>query len=687
MPELSEMLRAYADEGGPLDLDEVRARVLRHRRKRRALVGAVAAAALVVVAVALVAVGDDGQLRVTSPAGGRPDEFVALGRDGALTVRDSADGEVMRTLAHLSVGGPGQITVSPDGEVFVSRARRHADGECVPAFDTQMEEIVAISVETGQLTAVGRGAWPTVSPDGNHLAYTRPTGGVCRRGEVSDEVVVADLATGAETVLGPPEGYHVAMELSWAPNSRHLALLLQKPDNSSYPHIVDTARATSLGDARPVPMSDSHGWHGYLGADRFLASYLPGQDTTRPSALVALDAATGAEVETLVELDRAQAGWAEADATGGHLIFATTAERGKPAALLRWSRGDAAPRRLAGEALTVAWLTGDTPETPEPGEAPAGWSEVDPGPLSPRQGASLTWTGSEIIVLGGERHRDGAAFDPGTRTWHGIADPPLPAGVAQTTWTGSELLAVTDADGSRHAAAYDPTADRWRTIAAPPPTTHPNLGGVVDPGFYWAEHEAILADAWAAYNPAADQWRPLPTPPPEDPLTQWPRAVAVHDRTLWVLAAQHDTWRLDLDRGSYDRLPALPHDSTIIGDHSDAHVIDGTLYFANEDGRISRFRNGGWETAHPAALPGDGYGPCIPRVLSAGGTVAVDSCGILLVEQPNGVFNDTASIGACCYPALVPTDASIFAWDSNDDTTNDSRAPFKHAYIWKPPKP
>ncbi|MDY6984303.1 MAG: hypothetical protein SV422_14550, partial [Pseudomonadota bacterium] len=70
------------------------------------------------------------------------------------------------------------------------------------------------------------------------------------------------------------------------------------------------------------------------------------------------------------------------------------------------------------------------------------WVRTAPSPLSPRTWTSLTWTGAEIIVLGGTQifrgpladiidpdeslFRDGAAYNPLTDTWRKIADAPSP---------------------------------------------------------------------------------------------------------------------------------------------------------------------------------------------------------------------------------------------------------------------
>lgn len=156
-------------------------------------------------------------------------------------------------------------------------------------------------------------------------------------------------------------------------------------------------------------------------------------------------------------------------------------------------------------------------------------AEIAPAPIVGRSGHSAIWTGSEMIVWGGDDGRssrdDGAAYDPTTDTWRAIAQAPIEARANQAAvWTGSEMLVwgggnrmETFADG----AAYDPTTDTWRRIAAAPRT------GATDPVSVWTGREWILTERQPAsggptredssrllaYDPATDHWRTLPRAP------------------------------------------------------------------------------------------------------------------------------------------------------------------------------
>lgn len=148
---------------------------------------------------------------------------------------------------------------------------------------------------------------------------------------------------------------------------------------------------------------------------------------------------------------------------------------------------------------------------------------IETGPLAPRGGHSVVWTGSEVIVWGGERDEsggelfaDGAAFDPETGTWRVLSESPI-AGRRYhiATWTGTEMLIMggfVRSDG----AAYQPANDTWRVLGESPislrtPSGAPDTGFI---GTVWNGSELFVwnvgEDVLAAYDPATDQWRSLP---------------------------------------------------------------------------------------------------------------------------------------------------------------------------------
>jgi hypothetical protein len=306
-----------------------------------------------------------------------------------------------------------------------------------------------------------------------------------------------------------------------------------------------------------------------------------------------------------------------------------------------------------------------------------GWTSLDAGPLAPRSGASVTWTESEVIVLGGERHADGAAFDPIDGRWRQIAPSPLPPGVPQTAWTGDSLVAVSDAAG-RVTAAYDPAGDSWRRLADAPPLKFRSLGGFGRPAFYRAGDEVVLIGAWAAYSPRLDRWRDLPAPPVGLEAIGGTQAVAVAGREVWLVGTAGATYHLDLDTGEWGFFPA-PKSATQNA-FADAVVVENELYFASEAGVVSRLDGRRWKTVY-AATEG---GSCVPEALSVRAQPVVRLCEAVVARSASGKWETISPGMVCCYRTLVSTGDELFFWDSNDDVRNDPSAPRKKLLAWNP---
>jgi N-acetylneuraminic acid mutarotase len=172
-----------------------------------------------------------------------------------------------------------------------------------------------------------------------------------------------------------------------------------------------------------------------------------------------------------------------------------------------------------------------------PDSISAGWSRLPDAPIAARNEYAAVWTGKEMIVWGGYSwngqfpintnwYKDGAAYDPETRTWKKIAASPLASrGGSVTVWTGKEMLVfggvgpgpagsppggVSYSDG----AAYNPSTNTWRKLAPIPQS----LGGHLTASASYAVWTGKVMLAWgfsgpvsgslaaATYNPATNRW-------------------------------------------------------------------------------------------------------------------------------------------------------------------------------------
>jgi hypothetical protein len=167
--------------------------------------------------------------------------------------------------------------------------------------------------------------------------------------------------------------------------------------------------------------------------------------------------------------------------------------------------------------------------TPVPTEDPwvgygEGWSEL-PVPPEWRDGATVVWTGDELLYWGGaprgedasRQQADGFVFDPATRTWSTMPAAPHPSLNGAGVWTGTEALFFSyDTDGVR-SQLFDPSTATWRSI--------PNGPQMPEFGVSWAWTGAELllfgggqlgdrsnVTTWSL-DPATESWTHLSDAP------------------------------------------------------------------------------------------------------------------------------------------------------------------------------
>jgi Kelch motif protein len=107
------------------------------------------------------------------------------------------------------------------------------------------------------------------------------------------------------------------------------------------------------------------------------------------------------------------------------------------------------------------------------------WQPMPASPLTGRWDAYGVWTGTELLVIGGNTEgsvlTDAGAYNPLGRRWRSLPPMPAPRAGATAVWTGTEVLIVGGhsrawpidkvyADG----VAFNPVTNRWRTLPSSP---------------------------------------------------------------------------------------------------------------------------------------------------------------------------------------------------------------------------
>ena len=139
------------------------------------------------------------------------------------------------------------------------------------------------------------------------------------------------------------------------------------------------------------------------------------------------------------------------------------------------------------------------------------------GVPSPRFAHAAVWTGSEMIVWGGNAPGSvpldsGARYDPLTETWVTTPLGPAPRGFPSFVWTGTEMIVW----GGNHTSAALNTGGRYHPVANSWAATSTGAGvPSLSPGApaWWTGSEMIVwsGGTGGRYDPSADSWTPTST--------------------------------------------------------------------------------------------------------------------------------------------------------------------------------
>ncbi len=128
---------------------------------------------------------------------------------------------------------------------------------------------------------------------------------------------------------------------------------------------------------------------------------------------------------------------------------------------------------------------------------------------------SAVWTGSEMIVWGGQNgnhvFHNGARYNPRTDTWTSITAPGALTG-GRAVWSGTEMIVWDGGSGGR----YNPVTNTWRSVS---PTNAPSYRG--NHSVVWTGREMIVwggvdpfgfaLNTGGRYNPNTNSWAPTTT--------------------------------------------------------------------------------------------------------------------------------------------------------------------------------
>jgi hypothetical protein len=322
-----------------------------------------------------------------------------------------------------------------------------------------------------------------------------------------------------------------------------------------------------------------------------------------------------------------------------------------------------------------------------PDNIPPGWTWRPVGPLPARQGNVATWTGTEVVIWGGERpgrSPEGAAYDLEAGVWRRLSRSPLVNRIgAAAAWTGREVLIWGGVNGGGElgdGAAYDPKTDQWRRLAPGP------LDGRVPLAWAWTGSEFLvvgregyglydgITDA-AAYDPAADSWRSLPDMPVQinEGSGVWTgKKLVIYggflDRNRGALAPNDraEGAALDPATGDWRRLPESPLSGQAIAlawDGAEVVAWDYELESAAFDPATE-----GWTAL--AVVPLE-HRDCLPAGTAAGPVVVAIHCGQAALFEPGNRTWREVPAPAEAAGAPVWTGRELVLWQAPSGRSHD----------------
>jgi N-acetylneuraminic acid mutarotase len=149
------------------------------------------------------------------------------------------------------------------------------------------------------------------------------------------------------------------------------------------------------------------------------------------------------------------------------------------------------------------------------------------GAPSARYGQSAIWTGSAMVVWGGQTADNGAGFntggryDPATDSWNATSIVGAPSGRTNHTavwtgslmvvWGGATLISTTSEDCFNTGGRYDPTTDTWTatsTMGAPSKRRKHTAIWTGSVMVVWGGegYGRVATDTGGRYDPATDSW-------------------------------------------------------------------------------------------------------------------------------------------------------------------------------------
>jgi N-acetylneuraminic acid mutarotase len=173
-------------------------------------------------------------------------------------------------------------------------------------------------------------------------------------------------------------------------------------------------------------------------------------------------------------------------------------------------------------------------------------------PLTPRYGHQAVWTGTRMLVWGGQgpnfsnydHFNTGASYDPISNTWTAMSTTgaPSPRSAMAAVWSGSELLIWGGDDLQTrllNGGRYNPSTNTWQSLSTVGAPQNSVLMSVVWTGtemIVWGGQEPTIAadiNTGGRYRPSDNTWLPVTNPQTGGPRNEHPAVWTGAEMIVW----------------------------------------------------------------------------------------------------------------------------------------------------------
>lgn len=168
---------------------------------------------------------------------------------------------------------------------------------------------------------------------------------------------------------------------------------------------------------------------------------------------------------------------------------------------------------------------------------------------APRNSHTAVWTGSRMIIWGGEVSTDvytntGGLYNPATDSWTPMSTVGAPSAriAHRAVWTGSQMIVwggeVSTGVYTNTGGLYDPATDTWTAtsiVAAPDPRLGHSAVWLDNLMIVWGglDNSSALLNSGGRYDPVTDTWAPTSTTNAPEPRSHHGGVATSSQMIVW----------------------------------------------------------------------------------------------------------------------------------------------------------